>query len=66
MASHLDADAIKQLLDIEKSLLPDDFLSLKLQNLAAMLPQESIVNLIQGSEYPRVASLVPLVLSRTS
>jgi hypothetical protein len=48
VVSHADADALKKLIEIEKSTLPDDILSMKLQSLCTMLPQEAIVNLLQS------------------
>jgi len=36
--SHADADALKKLMEIEKSALPDDILSMNLQSLCTMLP----------------------------
>jgi Holliday junction resolvasome RuvABC DNA-binding subunit len=44
--SYTDADAIKQLKEIEKSNLSDDILSMKLQSLCRVLPQEAVLNFL--------------------
>jgi hypothetical protein len=44
VVSRADADALKKLIEIEKSTLSDDILSMKLQSLCTMLPQEATVN----------------------
>jgi predicted class III extradiol MEMO1 family dioxygenase len=64
--SHTDTDAIKQLKEIEKSNLSDDILSMKLQSLCGVLPQEAVSNFLQSVDCPKIISLIPSVLGRAN
>jgi hypothetical protein len=46
VVAHTDAEAIKQLNDIEDNALPKVALSLKLQSVCVMLAQESVANFL--------------------
>jgi hypothetical protein len=66
IVAQTDAEAIKQLKEIEKSCAPDDRLSMKLQSLCAVLPQEAVSTFLLNFECPKIRSLIPLVLARAS
>jgi len=65
VVSHTDAGAIEQLKKIESNALPRVLLSLKLQSVCHMLPQESVSNFLVAHKCPTVASLLPLVFACT-
>jgi hypothetical protein len=64
VVSHTDAGAIEKLKEIEGSLLPQSALSLELQSVCMMFPQESVVNFLRDGNHPVIVSLLPSVLAR--
>lgn len=66
VVAHTDAEAIKQLKEIETSCVSDDRLSMKLQSLCAVLSQEAVSTFLLNFECPKIRSLIPSVLARAS
>jgi len=64
VVSYTDAGAIEKLKEIERSLLPQSALSLELQSVCMMFPQESVVNFLRDGNHPVIVSLLPSVLAR--